>query len=92
MATSGTRRRDLLHPQRMAALAAAALPRAASEIESLPEELIRAGRPAMACLFEIILSNRDRSRIMTVHPGPGSDPGAGGPDDRLSGRQRDQPL
>ncbi len=67
MATSGTRRRDLLHPQRMAALAAAALPRAASEIESLPEELIRAGRPAMACLFEIILSNRDRSRIMTVH-------------------------
>lgn len=67
MATSGTRRRDLLHPQRMAALAAAALPRAASEIEALPEELIRAGRPAMACLFEIILSNRDRSRIMTVH-------------------------
>ena len=70
MATPGTHRRDLLHPERMAALAAAALPRVPSniaEIEAVPDELIRAGRPAMACLFEIFLSTRDRSRIMTVH-------------------------
>ena len=67
MATPGTRRRDLLHPQRMAALAAAALPRLPSEIEAVPDGLIRAGRQAMACLFEILLSTRDRSRIMTVH-------------------------
>lgn len=67
MATSGTRRRDLLHPERMAALAAAALPRVPAEIEAVPDELIRAGRPAMACHFEILLSTRYRSQIMTVH-------------------------
>lgn len=67
MASPGTRRRDLLHPERMAALAAAALPRVPADIEAVPDELIRAGRPAMACLFEIFLSTRDRSRIMTVH-------------------------
>ena len=67
MATPGTRRRDLLHPERMAALAAAALPRVPSDIEAVPEKLIRAGRQAMACLFEIFVSTRDRSRIMTIH-------------------------
>ena len=67
MATPGTRRRDLLHPERMAALAAASLPRVPSDIEAVPDKLIRAGRPAMACLFEIFVSTRDRSRIMTVH-------------------------
>ena len=67
MAPPGTRRRDLLNPERMAALAAAALPRVPAEIEAVPDELIRAGRPAMACLFEIFLSTRYRSRIMTVH-------------------------
>ena len=67
MATPGTRRRDLLHPERMAALAAAALPRVPPDIEAGPDELIRAGRPAMACVFEIFLSTRDRSRIMTAH-------------------------
>lgn len=67
MVTPGTRRRDLLHPERMAALAAAALPRVPSDFEAVPDELIRAGRPAMACLFEIFLPTRDRSRIMTVH-------------------------
>lgn len=67
MATPGTRRRDLLHPQRMAAVAAAALPRVPAGIEAVPDELIRAGRPAMACQFEIFLSTRDRARIMSVH-------------------------
>ncbi len=67
MATPGTRRRDLLHPERMAALAAAALPRVPPDLEAVPDELIRAGRQAMACRFEIFLSTRDRSRIMTVH-------------------------
>jgi len=67
MATPGTRRRDLLHPERMAALAAAALPSAPPDIEAGPDQLIRAGRPAMACRFEIFLPTRDRSRIMKVH-------------------------
>ncbi len=67
MATPGTRRRDLLHPERMAALAAAALPRVPADLEAVPDKLIRAGRPAMACRFEILVSTRHRSRIMTLH-------------------------
>ena len=67
MAPSGTRRRDLLHPERMVALAAAALPSVPPELETVSDDLIRAGRPAMACRFEIFLPARDRSRIMAVH-------------------------
>ena len=68
MSSSVTSRRGFLHPQAVASVIGAGF---ADVLPSLrnpdPDHLLRAGRPAMACRFEIFFGSGDRLKVMAAH-------------------------
>ncbi len=68
MSSSVTSRRGFLRPQAVASVIGAGFAEVLPPLEnSDSHHLLRAGRAAMACRFEILFGSRDRLKVMVAH-------------------------
>ncbi len=68
MSSSVTSRRGFLRPQAVASLIGAGFADVLPPSEDFgSDHLLRAGRAAMACRFEILFGSRDRLKVMSAH-------------------------
>ncbi len=68
MSSSVTSRRGFLRPQALASVIGAGFAEVLPPLENFDSDhLLRAGRAAMACRFEILFGSRDRLKVMAAH-------------------------